>query len=132
MPRLPDAVREAGRAVAAGFRFRRNRDVVLTFAPLAAYIALGAVMAWFVPPQWPTVVIWLAFAALAGSRATRFWDRAGGVAYASAYMSFSCRQDGCAVDYAHVDPARVHAFANRHLAEVHRVEAPNWTPPGAG
>lgn len=123
---------ELRRAVVAAVRFRRGRDVAWAVGPLALYCTLQV---WILSRDslWPfTVATVLLVTSVLTVHAVRTWDQAGGVVRLRTGTVFLCREGDCDVRYTHVDQGRVIAYANQHLAEVHRVEAPDWDPSMTG
>lgn len=121
--------RDWWRAVRMQARVRRPLTHVLVFGSLGGYVALEASLS---ADPLIEVVVMLGAYTLALSM-IRHWDTAGGVFYLQPAVAFSCQAPGCDLLWSHTDKHRVIAYANRHLAEVHGVEAPNWGPaPGDG
>lgn len=112
-------------------KFRRKRDVAMI-----ALFGVFVVLLYACARDWRTwadiigPIIAGPILLMSGWQMRGWWDRAGAVArYRSCRRYFSCPCSPCGVTFTHVERERVTAFANHHLAEVHKIEAPRWAPP---
>jgi hypothetical protein len=110
-------------------KFRRKRDVALI-----AGFGVFVVLLYACARDWRTwadiigPIIAGPILLMAGWKMRGWWNQAGGVTcWRPRRLCFECPT--CDVTFTHVERARVTAFANHHLAEVHKIEAPQWGPP---